>query len=169
VKVWNRSALHLVLTALALAAWWVCGPLLPGPAGRSPEEEDESHLSSRLDGRLEAIRRSIQIKEETTGRYLAGELTLEEAAGIFRDATDVIPGHEVIVLGYFAGDTREEKLCRHVLAWVGAVLIQDPDNGGYIAYLEAEFDERLRTQGPPVLPPPASTARACAASQGTGK
>jgi hypothetical protein len=106
-----------------------------------PEAADEEAREAELDRRLRVARQRIDAKRAGVWRLLAGELTLREAAALFRDinaepADCPCPDNHL-----WPNASPEERLCRQVIAWAWAEARDDPSGAvrKVVDRLEAEL------------------------------
>jgi hypothetical protein len=92
-------------------------------------------------------------KQEIAADLAAGRLTLPRAAAQFRELSRHDELFARLVEELSPSGTKEEKLCRYVIDWAGAMLEEEPAKAQATARrLRAELDWRLRAGGPLVEP-----------------
>jgi hypothetical protein len=155
MKTWKTTSLvYLLLLGGACAAWHAGSVLLSGDsAGLCGTSEDEAE-AQRLDCLQVDLTRRLMLKEEITQRFVAGELTLLEAAAEFykiNHTPSETPDRYTI---HLPGATEEERTCSQVISWASAVLRDrhDPEVEAIIADLKYELAWQVCEHGRPILP-----------------
>jgi hypothetical protein len=155
-KILRLLAMVVLLLVVALAAalvqpdWARELGLHPGWAGRSGSScvfpPDEKSL---------AMQARIAEKTRVTAQLLDGDLTLFEAAALFRRANE--DGYPTLPpsLSLYQGDSEEETLCLQVIDWAEAQLLESfPRSGDWeiIAHLKDELRRHKEQNGKVILP-----------------
>jgi hypothetical protein len=104
---------------------------------------------------LLAVTRRIQAKSHVIEKLLAGELKLVEAAAWFRRLDAAPPAPPCVGWKRLPGNTPNEKLCRQVIGWTEAQLINRATKSEIAAVtcrLEEELQRQLAATGTVELP-----------------
>jgi hypothetical protein len=127
---------------------------LPRP-GLPPAGAARSETPAEVARHVGAVDRRIAEKDRLAAEVVGGRLTLFEAAARFRRLNDDDP--PAAPLGaYYPGDSEEERLCRQVIAYVGARLRACAPDGadGLLAPYEDELRRHKERHGKVMLPEP---------------
>jgi hypothetical protein len=107
----------------------------------------ELERQEQLKRQLHEIQTAMQLKSELCRDLIAGRVSLAQTTRRFCELAGR-PREEFLELirREFPGETEEETLCRHVIAWVCNRLDDDPVKQDAVRRrLEAEMQELLRT------------------------
>jgi hypothetical protein len=120
-----------------------------GPGDRTARLETPAEVARKVG----ALDRRIAEKDRLAAEVVGGRLTLLEAAARFRRLNHDDPPAVPLDV-YYPGDSEEERLCRQVIAYVGARLRGcDPDvAGGLLAPYEEELRCHKERHGKVILP-----------------
>jgi hypothetical protein len=151
----RKRKMHAALCLLALGAGvvWCAAPGLLLTATDADPTAAEEQAARKVD-LVAQFRPRLEAKEQATRRFLAGELTLLQAAAYFRLANQQPGPTTDRSKVFFPGQSEEEKLCRQVIAWVSSKLNgeQHPQHWEIVAALQDELEEHIREHGQPTLP-----------------
>jgi hypothetical protein len=103
--------------------------------------------AGHMDARRDVVLSRLQAKVRMTNAVYAGEITLDQAVGRFREMTEHDP-EAVELLRTRYGGTGDEAYYRNVLGFVRGAARQHPDEAKVILpRLEAEFARRFPPAG----------------------
>jgi hypothetical protein len=154
------TACYRLLLVLLMLAACLAGAAVGLPRGLDQlgldwlaGDQANAQATTLMDYRTEVARRRIEEKHAVIGRLVAGQLSLVQAAALFRqlDATpEDCPGPD---RSAWSGRSEEEKLCRQVIHWArneARHTSAEPD--ALVARLGAELAEALARDGSVHLP-----------------
>jgi hypothetical protein len=147
----------LVLAVVAAAALlkpeWACDLGVDG-CTLDTQGDDRSSTTLEPDADDLAVQRRILEKERVAQELVDGRLTLFEAATIFRRLNAAPPRSTAPLALYHPGDSEEERLCRHVIAWVRTRMVRrSPYLADVLASrLEEELSRHKARHGAVILP-----------------
>ncbi len=115
----------------------------------SVQLENEAQIKDNYEDRLNTARIRMATKHEIARRLIAEQLSLCEAAALFRDLDRHFPnGCIAIFRQYIEGRTDDERYCRQVIGAAEGELFRQPHEAAAIrARLNAELQEMLE-RGP---------------------
>jgi hypothetical protein len=158
----TTPALLSLLVLSAVCVVWRTGAV--GTLDSRTEEAQPAEGALSLQDRyyMAVSHQAFLIREEATRRFLAEEMTLLEAAVLFRNTNRELlrlTGRSQYPSGV-RGATVEEQFCRQVIHWASVELALRTDSARAVfeAELEAELDEHIRENGRPILPEVDSSA-----------
>lgn len=146
----TRILAALIAVASVLAVLMaVCPQVLTGvPARESAARMME--LVSEPSERSDVVRRRIKVKVAIIARLLDSELTLIQAASLFRHVNARPKGFEDNSWQNHRGMDAGEKICRQVINWVraeGGSSLPFTEVEKHIEHLEGELQQHIRSHG----------------------
>jgi len=113
-----------------------------------PEIEREQKKSEELDRLKKSLSRALSIKIRAIRKLIKGQVTLQQAAGVFRYLQEK-PPFDIIPDSRLPGARPEEEYGRSVLRWVQTELELDPSHSypGVEERLQAELKKLLAGPG----------------------
>jgi hypothetical protein len=136
-------AIVALFAVLAYTSWL--------PAAGGVVQDDLRTQAELVDPVFTFLMWSADMKAHEVDRLIRGEVTLVEAAAVFRAAESRRPPGVVHASSYYRGATIEERTCREVIQHVKGALECDPNRRAMIECLQAELDDLL-SQGALRLP-----------------
>jgi hypothetical protein len=144
-------AVCLLFTAVS-AAWQVGRSSLSTGRAENPAEEDEKGRQLR---RLHvAYHGRLDRKEQALQRFVAGKISLPEAAALFRSADRDSPDLPRNLSFAQESGSEEESYCRQVISWSRALLAwrYPEEAAALVAQMEEWLEWEIRAYDVPLLP-----------------
>jgi hypothetical protein len=112
--------------------------------------DDSERMAVELDGHRDVFLARIRLKERAVDEFVAGRLTLPQAAARFRDVEEALPATRGPARCAATGPAEGERWCREVIDWtLGHHGLNRP---GLAARLEADLRRHRGPDGSIRLP-----------------
>jgi len=161
-----NATVRLLTCFAAVSGLVIVGGRCPGPrlladlgldwrelAQLHRRHEREQARTAALKRTSDAMARRLAGKTAVVDRLIKGELSLLQAAVVFKRLRDDNAGVDDDLRTAFPAASEGESLCLQVIGWVDAELRYRGGDLGLVTRLRAELNDILRRDGTVTLPP----------------